>query len=241
MSSPIFSSQKLYLSGDCLEHYIFRTPVLSSFSRRRRSVWFSRGSSSFRSRFSLSRTKNSLRRLIQSNARVFNKFFTFTFKRNIKDISFANDYFKKFIKRYRYAFARKLQYVSIIEFQKRGAIHYHTLCNSPFVPQKEILRCWGAGFVSVNKIKDSRSLGSYCSKYLLKESFDSRFTNKKKYFASRGVLRPIIMKDDFQITDLIDTYKNQNLLIPEIQSQYKHLLGDDIISLVDYNRYSLKI
>lgn len=42
----------------------------------------------------------------------------------------------------------------MFEFQKRGAIHYHLLCNLPFVSSKELAEIWTHGFIKIKKIED---------------------------------------------------------------------------------------
>lgn len=79
-------------------------------------------------------------------------FIILTFAENITNTETANYEFTKFIQRFNYEIIHKksyLQYSVVIEFQKRGAIHYHVVFyNLPFVKdlKSKLLKLWGNGF-----------------------------------------------------------------------------------------------
>lgn len=156
----------------------------------------------------LQRAKKTLRRLINANVDAWGekpKFFTLTFKENVQDIKYANSEFKKFRQRLsRHIFGRNepngLRYVAVIEFQQRGAIHYHMITfNAPYVPHAELERIWGHGFIKVNAIDEVDNVGAYVTKYMTKDNDDERLKGEKCYFSSRGLIKPaeeIIKKED---------------------------------------------
>lgn len=148
----------------------------------------------------LKRAKKTLRRLINSNVDAWGekaKFFTLTFRENVTDIKYANAEFKKFRQRLsRHIWGRnkpnELRYVAVIEFQKRGAIHYHVIAfNMPYVSHADLERIWGHGFVKVNAINDVDNVGAYVTKYMTKDKDDERLREEKCYFSSRGLVKPI--------------------------------------------------
>lgn len=124
------------------------------------------------------------------------KFFTCTFKEEIKDLERANKEFKKFIQRLNYFFTDKeqfLEYVAVPELQlenDRGVWHYHVLFfNLPFIPvsvqmvdqligsgrlQKgydvrgTLAAIWGLGSVDVCRITfdDCYNVAGYVAKYI---------------------------------------------------------------------------
>ena len=120
-----------------------------------------------RMKFSVNRTRTEIRRLVNSNPQL-NKFLTLTFAENITDLKTANYIFNKFILRMNYKY-NNFEYLAVPEFQKRGAVHYHLLCNLPFIEIAELQELWGQGFVKINKIDDVNNVGAYVSKYLGKE------------------------------------------------------------------------
>jgi hypothetical protein len=154
------------------------------------------------------RAKQNLRRLINANIGKYgetSKFLTLTFKENVQDLEYANEEFNKFIKRLNYKLTGSkksfLKYVCVVEFQGRGAVHYHVIFfNMPYVPVNEVAEVWGHGFVKLNKIDEVDNVGAYVVKYMGKD-FDPdddpgsggkkrRDKGKKRYFASRGLIKP---------------------------------------------------
>ncbi len=185
------------------------------------------------------RAKSNIARLINSNFNRYpgysSKFVTFTFKDNVTDISIANKEWHKFIKRLNRYVGYKVKYVVVIEFQKRGAIHYHCVFfNLPLIPVTDYMAklwainsnvnvtlssLWGNGFVKVNRIDNIKNVGSYVSKYLSKNIDDDRLAGKKTYFCSQGLYKPITVinaeaeyvESCFTLEDLKykNSYKNE--------------------------------
>lgn len=154
------------------------------------------------------RANSTLRRLINANAYKWKrsnktlytpKFVTLTFKENIKDIKTANPIFSKFIKRLSYKENKNLKYVVVTEFQdkyKRGAIHYHTIFfNLEYIWGDDLAKIWKEGFVNIKNINGVSNIGAYVCKYMSKEFEDERLDGKKRYFASRGLKKPIEIKE----------------------------------------------
>jgi len=141
-----------------------------------------------RMQFSINRTKTEIRRLVNSNPQL-NKFLTLTFAENITDLKTANYIFNKFILRMNYKYP-DFEYLAVPEFQKRGAVHYHLLCNLPFIEIAELQEIWGQGFIKLNKIDNVNNVGAYVSKYLGKE-MDERSFGKKKFFRSQDLKQSV--------------------------------------------------
>lgn len=173
---------------------------------------------------SLFRSKQAVRRIIFANAWKHKcypdgyyepQFVTFTFAENIKDVKEANYLFNKYIKRLNYKLKKENKnsacYITVIEFQKRGAVHYHTIFfNLPLIDMRSefqtglFAETWGHGFIKVKHIKEAKGVASYLTKYLTKENMDIRLISKKKYFCSRNVRRPYIIKDLHRAQNMID-------------------------------------
>jgi len=177
-------THKIIQSGDIIEIYEYSEGYLKGYkltesevNNRKYSESNSAGTDCTDSRErSLKRAKTNLRRLINANVgqygkEVTAKFLTLTFKENVQDIKQANYEFKKFIKRLNYKVygtkKAKLKYTTVIEFQQRGAIHYHTiLYNMPYIKANEIASIWENGFIKINKIDDIDNVGAYIGEYL---------------------------------------------------------------------------
>ena len=160
---------------------------------------------------SINRTRTELRRLINSNPQL-NKFLTLTFADNVTDIKISNSIFNQFIKRLTYKYSQ-LEYVAVIEFQKRGAIHYHLLCSLPFIHSKLLEEIWCQGFIKIKRINHIDNLGAYLSKYLGKE-IDERTFGKKKFFRSQKLKQPKEITG-YKAEQFIDKYLSSAVLIFE--------------------------
>lgn len=136
-------------------------------------------------------------RLIDTNFDDQTKFLTLTFKRNIKDITYTNNEFKKFMKRLNYHLFHtkrsQIKYLATWEKQKRGAIHYHIiLFNFLYLSHAELTRIWGQGHIKINRVDvDSvENRGRYLSKYFDKE-LELKEHKKKAFFKSQNLKHPI--------------------------------------------------
>jgi len=149
----------------------------------------------------LMRARRDLRRIVNANFGQWGndvtcKFVTLTFRENVTDIDAANYEFKKFVKRLNYAVYGKkcsgLKYTVVLEFQERGAVHYHVIFyNLPYTKADVLGDVWGNGFIKVNKIDEIDNVGAYVCKYLTKGNNDDRLRGRKCYFNSRGLKKPI--------------------------------------------------
>lgn len=135
------------------------------------------------------RSRNQFRRLITANFDSNSKFITLTFAENLQCVRTANNEFKKFIQRMRYRYGN-FKYANVIQFQKRGAIHYHMMSNLPYIPQKELMKIWGHGIVGINRIDHVDNVGAYMMPYMSKDMHDSRLMGEKSYMTSKNLIRP---------------------------------------------------
>ncbi|HFK1772860.1 TPA: Rep protein [Bacillus paranthracis] len=136
------------------------------------------------------RARNHIRRLTLANFSNKSKFLTLTFKENETDLKRANERFKEFVKKVRKHEQKDFKYLAVIEFQKRGAIHYHIICNLKYLKAKKIEEYWGQGFIKINRINHVDNIGAYVVKYMTKEDADERLIGKKMYQCSKGLDKP---------------------------------------------------
>jgi hypothetical protein len=144
--------------------------------------------------------RNKIRRLICQNFDSESKFITLTFRDteefDIRNVKECNQRFKLFIKRMRYKY-KDLKYVAVIEFQdknSRGAVHYHMICNLPYVKKQELAKTWGEGFVKINAIDKVDNIGAYVIKYMTAESGDKRLQAENGYLRSQNLENPVELK-----------------------------------------------
>lgn len=208
--------KKVIISGNQIEIYEYEEAVLYGYkdikkgSKGRQAVANDEDKEINREKV-FKRARTNLRRLINSNVEDDSKFLTLTFKDNITDLDFANNEFKKFIKRLNYHFDIKVKYSCVIEFQKRGAIHYHCILYNlnGKVDLKKLNDIWGHGFIKLNKIKGVDNVGAYICKYMTKTD-DKRLEGRKMYFNSRNLNKPTEIKDPEIVNALVGSLQNQS-------------------------------
>lgn len=124
---------------------------------------------------------------------------TLTFKENKQSITECSRFFHVFVQRLRRKYGEQFRYISVPEFQKRGAVHYHALfwglSSRVFLEERytrAIASLWQQGFVFLKQTDGNAKLSSYLAKYMVKAIEDRRLMGKKAYFASRNIKRPTI-------------------------------------------------
>lgn len=184
------------ISGKEVETYRYEQPLQKGFekkpggaSRRKLNTEESELQKERKLNWARNQTKTKVRRLVNCNPQL-NKFLTLTYAKNKTDTKITNGDFNQFIKRMVYEFD-ELQYLAVPEFQERGAVHYHLLCNLRYVPAAKIAKIWTHGFIKINRIDNIKNVGRYVSKYLTKDVFNERASKRKRFFCSRGLNRPV--------------------------------------------------
>lgn len=193
------------------------------------------------------RARNKLRRLITANFDEGDLFITLTFAENMTDIEQANYEFKKFIqklqRRQKKTTDIPFKYVAVIEFQKRGAIHYHMICNydltwgsSQDLQEKErkLAKVWGHGFVDIKDISHVDNTGAYLIKYMSKDQIDERLEGKKRYFFSRTCEQPQEIEGE-NVRAYIETFLEGGM-IPTFTNSY----DTDFFGRVQYKEFNVK-
>lgn len=152
------------------------------------------------------KARNNLRRLVLNNFSNRSTFLTLTFQENLTDLTKANQVFKRFVKYMKEDLAKVwgngFKYVAVVEFQKRGAIHYHLICDLPkYYRYSKVRDRWrqaitalgvsGTGSTKQHRIDKVDNVGAYVVKYMTKADADERLIGKKLYQTSRGLIKPI--------------------------------------------------
>ena len=194
--------------------------------------------------------RNTTRRLALKNFESGDKFLTLTFDpkkysdQNLRDVTFTDDLFKKFIKRFNYRYKTKLKYIAVREFHKSGRIHYHMLCDwkEELVFEDEIRdyerflgeKVWKHGFVDIKQLDRVDNVGAYIIKYMTKNVAIEFFKGKKIYLCSKGLERPFVYRGK-EAELIIKTYgldTKKEVFTNHYESEY---LGN-----ITYTEYNLK-
>jgi len=191
-------SCKVIRSGSTLEVYEYEKPRTEAVPGRKKS-----GQRKERKRVdNIYRARNACKHLINCNrdrGQYADKFVTLTFADSRwSDLKEANYEVHKFMMRLEYQCKINVRYVAVPEIQmdrweKYGTKvwHFHVyFFGLPYIPNAQLRKIWGNGFVRINRIDKNSDVGSYVAKYM-QESF-SAFNEKgmKRFFRSGGLREP---------------------------------------------------
>jgi len=131
---------------------------------------------------------------------------------NYPELDVAYKHLQAFYTRVKKTVAPNLTYLSVPEWQKRGAVHFHCLVWGLGKSVREervtriLQRLWGQGYCDVSSTYNkSSALSGYLTKYLSKAKSDIRLGNRKAYTASRNIERPREKGSNF-LSDLLSTF-----------------------------------
>lgn len=139
-----------------------------------------------------SESKNSLQKTFKRLRYLINNNFTgggneihvtLTFRENITNTDDVYTIFEKFMKRLKYSrkkLNQKVEYINVIEPHASGKWHCHLLLSFTqkegneyvplekdiYIPNEEMAKIWGQGFVTIKKLKNVDNVGAYLSAYL---------------------------------------------------------------------------
>ena len=250
---------KAIVSGDIIEIFKYQKPMLYEFTAPQSGKGHTELSEEeeklrkidSRTR-SMRRAKTWVTRLIYSNAWRWKQdsgdpfppaFITFTFAENLTEISEANSIFTKFIKRLNFNLnkdkASVLQYVAITEFQKRGAVHFHCLFfNLPVEhirterATRRIATIWGHGFIDIEEIDEIGKATRYLTKYMIKNFEDMRLDGKKRYFGSRKLRKPVVVRLEHLAEKILSA-------IPPERKVYENTYESEHQGITTYMKFQL--
>jgi len=206
--------KRAFQCGKTLEIYEYARPIFRGLSSRPPRV-----ERDFipkpRTSQSTMRTRKKIRQLVNSNA-TMDKFLTLTFAENVTDIKEANYQFKLFRQKLVRYLGRDFKYLGVIEFQKRGAVHYHLILDIPFIKWDVLSALWGYGRIKIELIRKSNRAGLYMAKttnYLTKSGEDTRLYGKKVFFYSYRLLDKAIEVLDTISKDFSDVVDKKVKLV----------------------------
>lgn len=123
-------------------------------------------------------------------------------------------------------------YLGVPEYHKNGNIHYHFLMSD--IPNKYIVKCptwldmdyqthkfnnssmltlWNYGKSDIEVIKDKARVSTYISKYMIKSLYELdeneylNRLNKKRYYNSNNLDKPVVTLNDTIVPDYVSSYE----------------------------------
>lgn len=194
-------------------------------------------------------TKFRLIRKINNNFTSSSSFFTLTYAENMQDNNEAKKDFEEFNRSVRRAARRgsikmdpNYKYVAVIEYQKRGAIHFHMIINSPWLDVRGLKKYWKHGIIrnesvklrekNVNKGVDN--VGAYLTKYVTKFERQQKYLNL--YSCSKNLSDPKKMylygEDSETVKKLIAKYADApRAMVNEYVSEFHGLIRYEQINI----------
>ena len=191
----------------------------------------------------LNAARNNIIRLVNSNKDLLS-FITLTYAENMKDLSKSKADLHKCINKIQRNIP-DFKYLYVLEYQERGAIHYHMLCNYPIdfecvhsnrrkpQCQKEaenrfMIDYWPHGFVDIRDLhrEGNTNVGLYVSTYIVKSLQDVNMNGYRVYGYSRNLNKPVEETMLIQ-TDIID-------VLQEMNKHYKVSYGNSYDQVIDY-------
>lgn len=193
---------------------------------------------------SVNRAKNNLIDILNCND--FDFFVTLTFNKNKIDRLNDNETRKSFgnfikdLKRYYF----NMIYVAVPEYHKKGGLHFHLLVGKVTASELGLVdsgkvvkngRCkgqvifnvtkWKNGFSTATRVLDNNAVKYYLSKYLTKGKVDPRFFNKKRFYVSQNIERPVIEKQTFPCDENFNIFdsiikENYNIDYEDLKKEY---------------------
>lgn len=245
--------RKVVCCGNVLEIYEYKEPIKTGYTnkieKKKREQTKEIKLENYNR--SLKRTKQTIRQLVNTNyCPNKSSFLTLTFKENITDYDVAFSFWKRFKQKVERKYNLKLSYLGVVEFQERGAIHFHIcLFNVPFLKHSELYEIWtstcGAGGVYIEKIgaNQADNVGAYITKYLSKDMvdfFDNEYKGKKRYFKSRNLKEPEVVKMDMSYQEQREYYNNfmeelkDNVVFEYTSKEFEITKKQEIISYHEF-------
>jgi len=153
---------------------------------------------------SIRRASLSFMRLVKTNLYGFGVpvLATLTYGPNMEDIREARKDFNAFARRAGRQFGDQFAYIVVMEFQQRGAVHFHGFFWG--LPEgaarterstRLVASLWKKGFADLVQTDGHQKLAWYLSKYFTKGLQDHRLWRRRVFVASKNVLRPTVTRD----------------------------------------------
>lgn len=213
---------KIVNCGNILEVYSYKEPIKSGFKVSNRGVREKTEEVKNENlQRSIKRTKRKIFELVNTNyVSGRSSFLTVTFKENLTDYDLAFNYWDRFKKKVEYKYKIKLKYCGVVEFQDRGAIHFHIcLFNVSYMEQSVLYELWNSivpGGINIKGIKDGEcdNVGAYMTYYMNKDLENGfgkeEYKGRKRYFYSRNLDKPSV--ETFDLDNYSDYERYYNLI-----------------------------
>lgn len=217
-----FYNLKIISSGNRIELYHYTGNQEYGFEPRNKTGRKGKGMANNiqNKKDNLNRARNKIIRYANCNPDLLT-FISLTYKENMQDLKLSKHHLHMLCKTIQKDY-KDFKYLYVLEFQSRGAIHYHMLCNYPIIiktaktkelksqEHKELERMfreryWSYGWVDIRHLgqEGNTNAGLYVSVYLVEELLNSDLQGSKCYGHSRNLKKP--SEDTVMVESNIDS------------------------------------
>lgn len=199
----------------------------------------------------LNEARNNIIRLVSCNQDM-KIFCTLTYKENFKDLENSRKHLEYFFKKLHKDYDN-LKYLWVMEYQDRGAIHFHILLNID-IPIKSIKgrksmehkkienafnkKYWNRGFIDLKALDDNYQAAKYIAAYLVKDLLEIDLEGYRVYSYSKNLNKPIISKiflKDTSVETVIAAYEGYKIqYVNSYDIHYSNKVGEDVTKKVNY-------
>lgn len=198
----------------------------------------------------LNEARNNIIRLVSCNSDM-KVFCTLTYKDNMQDIKKSRKNLEYFFQKLHKGY-NDLKYLWVMEYQTRGAIHFHILLNIDLQIQhingrkskehKQLEndfnnRYWNRGFVDLKLLEDNYQASKYIATYLVKDLLELELDGYRVYSYSKNLQKPKTSKIfiDTKAETVINIYKDYKVqYVNSYDIKYIDRFGKEIVKKVNY-------
>jgi len=226
-NKAVLSNFRLTVSGTGVEYWVYSRGFLEH-ARESGRVSERTGDHS-RREDNLNTLRNNIRRLVNANVDQYGfepVFLTFTYEKDVTDVSEAWRDWEAFMRRMRARYGKQ-HALTVMEFQDKnraGVVHFHCIFFnlSPELEANEKCNCgrkgcdaykigkcqhqygkrsiailWRNGYVDIERVRSAKNVGAYVCSYLDVSAGDSRLIGKKFYSTTRNLFHPELSTGEF--------------------------------------------
>lgn len=204
----------------------------------------------------LHNAKNNIVRIISCNKDLIS-FITLTYAINMQNIKDSKKQLNQFFKEIRKD-VPDIKYIYVMEFQERGAIHYHILCNYPLPHatskrpteiQKSfnswfMSRYWKYGFCDCRNLllENNTNIAKYISAYLTSDLYTKDLGGCRVFGTSKNLDRPIVTTIETKYTsqEILDTEDYKLQYYNNYTTGYTDKNGKDRKNQVSYYDFTME-
>ncbi|MBI6042190.1 rolling circle replication-associated protein [Clostridium perfringens] len=205
-------NQKMVIAGDRIELFLYQGVIKTgkTYNSKGRTKGI-KGNAKSRKQ-TLTKARNHIINLVESNKEKFKSFITLTYAENMQNLEESLKHLKAFLRKLRND-NKDLVYIYVIEYQSRGAIHYHLLTsieveethsfNSKFAE-----RYWKYGFIYLQQVNNIANISKYIACYMTKDMIETY--GKKVYSHSKNLVEPTVVKSygKQSLEEVIESFKD---------------------------------